>query len=125
MDTILIVDDEVHIRRVYNKLFSEEGYRTLEASNAVNALDLLKKGGIDLILLDINMYDITGDTLYDIVSLFYKRIKVIVSSVCYIEDQKKIIEGAFDYYNKSDGINTLLLKVEKALKEKAFFMKAS
>ena len=58
---ILVVDDELTIRDLLNSLLSSHGYEVLSAQNAREALKLIEKRKLDLILLDINMPKISGD----------------------------------------------------------------
>ncbi len=115
MRTILIVDDQKRIRQLYKLIFTKEGYLVLEADNADKANELAKKVNIDLMLLDIKMPEADGAILYEITSMFHKCIKVIVSSVYPLDDQKNLIKGAVDYYDKSEGIKVLKEKVRHAL----------
>ena len=117
MKKILIVDDEIRIRKMYNTLLISEGFETYEAQNAQETREILKKVNIDLILLDINVGDIAGNELYEIIRLFHKQCKVIVTSVYPLDEQKKLIQGATDYYDKAQGIDILLTKVEKVLRD--------
>lgn len=115
MKTILIVDDQERIRQLYKLIFTKEGYLVLEADNADKANEIIKKVNIDLMLLDIKMPEINGTILYEIIKVFHKGIKVIVSSVYPLDDQKNLIKGAADYYDKSEGIKVLKDKVKHAL----------
>lgn len=115
MKRVLVIDDESKIRGMYTRLLRHEGMDTLEASNAIDANEVLKTQSIDLVLLDIKMPDIDGGTMYDFIRFFYKKAKIIVASVYALEDQKRIISSAYDYYDKSQGIDLLLTKVRKAL----------
>lgn len=113
MKKILVVDDERKVRKVYSELLASEGYEVISVSNAVEANEILEKVSIDLVLLDINMPEIDGSLTYQIIDMFYKKTKVIVCSVRSLEDQHKIIEGAKDYYDKSQGISVLRNKVRR------------
>lgn len=117
MKKIIIVDDEEKIRRIYSELFTSDGYQVFEAANAIDANDILKREGADLILLDINMPEVDGSQLYQIVESFHKKSKVIVCSVRPVEEQREIIKGAMDYYDKSQGIDVLHVKVKTAFDE--------
>ena len=117
MKTILIVDDEERIRRVYGRMFTKEGFKVLEARSAVDADDVMLRSSVDLILLDINMPEVSGAMLYDLIQAFHRKAKVIVSSVYSLDEQKSIITGATDYYDKSESIQILLCKVKAALQE--------
>ncbi|MGB2877528.1 MAG: response regulator, partial [Dehalococcoidales bacterium] len=55
LEGILIVDDEESVRRLLNKRLTNEGYQCLEAANASQALDELRRKKISLVLLDIKM----------------------------------------------------------------------
>ena len=115
MKRILIVDDEEKIRRIYKELLIAEGYDVIYVSNAVEANELIKQKPIDLILLDINMPEVDGSLFYQLIDMFHKKSKVIVCSVHSLEDQRKIIEKAAGYYDKSQGIDILRKKVKKVL----------
>src|SRR5688500_16909608 len=60
--TILVVDDERVSRRLASRIFSEQGYRLLEADGAVEALRVLSEaqGQVDLVVLDVVMPDCNG-----------------------------------------------------------------
>jgi DNA-binding NtrC family response regulator len=115
MKTILIVDDERKILSVYGKILCREGYNILKANNALEAHELLLGNHVDLVLLDINMPNVSGSVLYDVIELFFKGMKVIVASVYPLEDQRILIRGAVDYYDKSDSLKMLIEKVKMAL----------
>jgi len=115
METILIVDDEQRIRRLYTQFFSREGFNVIAVSNAADANDTLLRERVDIMLLDINMPEVDGGILHDVANLFHKKVQVIVCSVYSIDDQKEIIKGAAGYYDKSQGLRELLKKVKAAL----------
>ena len=52
---ILIVDDASLIRNVTQKAAKEAGYETLLAKDGKEGLELLEKGGVDLVFSDVNM----------------------------------------------------------------------
>jgi DNA-binding NtrC family response regulator len=114
---VLIVDDEDRIRSVFVKIMQREGFHVLEAAGAGKAYDLLLENPVDLILLDINMINVDGTVLYEIVQQFCKNAKVIVTSVYPLEDQKKLIQGAADYYDKSDSLQVLIHKVKRLMEK--------
>lgn len=55
MITVLIVDDDRHIRELIRVSLREEGYRLLEAENGQDAWKLLQENRVDLVILDIMM----------------------------------------------------------------------
>lgn len=60
MKKILLVDDEIIIRKLARNTIQGQGYNILEASNGDDALNLVKNEKPDLVLLDINMKGIDG-----------------------------------------------------------------
>ena len=58
--TILVVDDEEHIRLLFKEELEDEGYAVELASNGVEALEKLKRSNYDVIVLDIKMPGMDG-----------------------------------------------------------------
>ncbi|MFA5346270.1 MAG: response regulator [Candidatus Omnitrophota bacterium] len=117
MKRILIIEDEDRVRKIYTQLLTDEGFEVIESSDASEAYDVLNKGGIDLVLLDIKMPVVFGSILYEVMQSFHDKVKVIVASVYPLDEQKRIVKGAIDYHDKSHGTQLLLEKVKKALAE--------
>ncbi|MCU0308242.1 MAG: response regulator transcription factor [Thermoleophilia bacterium] len=57
---ILVVDDERAIRRLLRLYLSEAGYTVAEAATGDEALEQVRKGGIDLVLLDLMIPGVDG-----------------------------------------------------------------
>lgn len=60
--TILIIDDEVHIRRVLELKFAQAGFRVLAAKNGQKGLELVLADLPDAVISDINMPVMDGKT---------------------------------------------------------------
>ncbi len=115
MRNVLIVDDEEKIRVMYGRLLTREGFRVFQARNAVQANDILKANKIDIALLDINIPDVRGDALFELIRSFHQKTRVIVSSVYSLEDQERMIRGAHDYFDKSGSLKVLVQKIRANL----------
>jgi len=61
--SVLIVDDDVHIRRVLEVKLKKHGFQILMASNGQAALDLILEKKPDVVISDINMPIMDGKTL--------------------------------------------------------------
>jgi DNA-binding NtrC family response regulator len=109
---ILIVDDEQKILSMYTRMFIEAGYLVRWAKNANEATNAMIREQFDLILLDIRMAQIDGKTMYEIVQEYDPTIKVIVVSAYPVEKQKQLIPRAEDYHDKSQGLSSLINKVQ-------------
>ncbi|KQL51127.1 chemotaxis protein CheY [Heyndrickxia shackletonii] len=59
-EKILIVDDQFGIRILLNEVLQKEGYRTFQAANGVQALDITEKHSPDLVLLDMKIPGMDG-----------------------------------------------------------------
>lgn len=57
---VLVVDDEHALRRLLRLYLEKEGYEVLEASDGLDALSLLRRGGIDLALVDVMLPELDG-----------------------------------------------------------------
>ena len=115
MERILIIDDDMKIRSVYSNFLKSEGFEILEARNILYGWEIVKRGIVDLILLDIKMLEIEGDILPEIMELFHQKIKIITFSALPISEQMRIMPKASEYFDKSYGIDLLLLKIRKVL----------
>lgn len=103
--TILIADDSPTMRAMLVAIVEELGeFQTVEASSGFEALRLLPREHVDLILTDINMPDINGLELisYLRTNQNYKHIPIFIisteSSVLDIEKGKQL--GADEYVVK-------------------------
>ena len=74
--TILIVDDEEALSQMLNDLLSAEGYKILEANNAVQALGFLKSTHVDLMISDIVMPGMDGFELVEKMKELYPQVKI-------------------------------------------------
>ncbi len=79
MNKILVVDDEMNIRRVVREYAEFEGYEVTEAANGMEAVDVVKDNDFDLIVMDVMMPKLDGfSTCKEIKK--YKSIPVIMLS---------------------------------------------
>lgn len=80
-ETILLVEDEDAVRIFASRALRDKGYRVLEAANGRAALDLLKEGAKPSILItDVSMPEMDGQTLSQEVKKIYPRLPVIFMS---------------------------------------------
>ena len=113
---VLIVDDETKVRTMYRKLLAAEAMEILEAGNGEEAgLLLIQHTDINLVLLDIRMPVVSGAVLFDLIKLHNPQAKVIVTSVYPLDDQRRIIDGADGYHDKSEGMDILLNRIHRIL----------
>lgn len=118
MSNILIVDDEEHIRILYKKVLEGEGYNIVLAENGAQALKKVDEGGIDLVILDIKMPDMSGMDVLKILSKKENQPPVLLNSAYsgYEDDYHSWI--AEDYLIKTSDTSVLINKVKDILSRK-------
>ena len=116
--TILIIDDEVQIRRLLEITLSANGYRISEASTGKEGLSLAATGQPVLIILDLGLPDSEGlDILKKLREWFHKPILIL--SVRSSEDDivKALDNGANDYLTKPFRTGELLARIRVAIRQ--------
>tara|TARA_B100000809_G_scaffold266900_1_gene332717 strand:- start:2920 stop:4083 length:1164 start_codon:yes stop_codon:yes gene_type:complete len=126
MSAILIIEDEAAIRRVLNKIISEESelYEIEEAENGLVGLEMIMQKEYDLILCDIKMPKMDGVEVLGKIKKISPEIPVIMISGH--GDLDTAVEtmrlGAFDYISKPPDLNRLLTTVRNALMSKTLIV---
>ncbi len=117
---ILIVDDDVQLRRVLRTTLTAKGYEVSEARSGAEALESIRNVRIDLALLDINMPEMTGVELCREIRK-NSEIPIIMLTVRNTENDKveALDAGADDYITKPFGARELLARVRAALRRAA------
>ena len=99
MKRILVVDDNLMMRKLIRNIFSNEEYEIVEAENGVVGLEIARKNDIDLVVTDIIMPVMEGLELIMHLKRDFPDIKIIAISggkPYYLYMAKKLgIEGIF------------------------------
>ena len=112
---MLVIDDEPKIREMYRNIFDALGYEVVTAENAIDAHNNLVRNKFDIVLLDINMAEADGSTLFEVMKAFHKNVKVVVSSVYSVSEQQERIKDADGYFDKSDDTKILVSLIASIL----------
>jgi two-component system response regulator (stage 0 sporulation protein F) len=116
MSTILVVDDEPGIRKLYQKELAEEGHQVLLAENGHDALSKVHEHrNIDLVILDIKMEGKDGLEVLNVLRESHKGLPVILNSAysTYKNDFTSWLADA--YLVKSHDLSELKEKVQELL----------
>jgi CheY-like chemotaxis protein len=115
--SILVVDDEEHIRDLLSDTLGARGYHVEKAENGLMALKVLNEKQVDLILLDIRMPIKDGLGLLDEIKERLPQLPVIIVTglASNEEVQEALQRGAFSCLRKPFEIDTLVDEVERAL----------
>ena len=117
---VLVVDDEPAIRRFLRTSLTAQGYLITEAENGMAALEGLRRGPIDILVLDLGLPDINGLDIIERVRGQGSTVPIIVLSSRTDETGKvKALDlGADDYVTKPFGIDELLARIRAALRHR-------
>ncbi len=117
---ILVVDDEEVLQDVLTSLLRKQGYATLSARTAGEALDLLEREEVDLVLLDLMLPDVSGlDLLRQIRRQDPDQVVVVITAYSSIEGAIEAMrDGAFHYIPKPFKNEEVLLTVRKGIEQR-------
>lgn len=114
MKNILIVEDDIEIHSLIKEILQKEQYNVLEAYSGTEAMMLIEKEKIDLILLDLMLPGLNGEEIIKKV----KNIPIIVISAKISSEDKVnvLLDGANDYITKPFDTEELLARVKVQLR---------
>lgn len=109
MKHILMIDDDIHINDMLEKVLTQAGYQVSHAYSGTEALLFLQNNTPDLILLDLMLPGLTGEEILPRIS----DIPVIVMSAKVdVKDKVTLLlNGAVDYITKPFDIEELLARI--------------
>ena len=115
---ILIVDDEPPIRRFLRTSLGAQGYQVLEAGDGAEAMDMLKRNTVDVVVLDLGLPNLHGFDVIEKIRADKSAVPIIVLSSRTDEAGKvKALDlGADDYVTKPFGLDELLARIRTALR---------
>jgi two-component system KDP operon response regulator KdpE len=115
---ILVVDDESSIRRALRPPLVELGFQVAEASRGEEALQALRAGAFDVVLLDVNMPGIGGIETLRRIRAFAPRLPILMLTVRDGEEEKvEALElGADDYVTKPFSTRELIARIRTAVR---------
>ena len=114
MKKILIIEDDINIHNLIRELLTKNNYQTIDAYSGTEAILILEKQEVDLILLDLMLPGLKGE---EIISKI-KEIPIIVLSAK-INPKDKVnclLNGAYDYITKPFNNDELLARIEVQLR---------
>lgn len=117
MITILIVDDDPHIRELLRFYLQRDGYQTIEAADGKEALTRLETNGIQLAIVDIMMPHVDGHQLCAEIRRFYDIPVMMLTAKGEISDKEKAyVAGTDDYIVKPFEPKEILFRIKALLR---------
>ena len=120
MSSILVVDDEDVLQDVLGSLLRKEGHSPIAARTGEDALTILDREEIDLVLLDLMLPGLTGiEVLRQLRQKDPDQVVVVITAYSSIEGAIEAMrEGAFHYIPKPFKNEEVLLTVRKGLEQR-------
>lgn len=124
---ILIVDDDETLCYLLKEELITEGFIVDVAYDGKFAIDKIKKNTFDLLLLDLEMKEISGEDVLKFVQDNYPSLQIIIlTGKSEIRTAINCIKlGAYDFITKPYEFDELLIVIERALKHKNLIIKNS
>jgi two-component system response regulator HydG len=116
---ILLVDDHKSFRDSLAKILSAEGFRVFPADDGEEALDILRKESIHLVLSDLKMPKMDGVELLKVAKTIRPDIEIVLMTGYGTVDTAvtAMKDGAFDYIQKPFKPREILKLVRKAVEK--------
>jgi two-component system, OmpR family, KDP operon response regulator KdpE len=115
--TVLIIDDEIQIRRLLRITLEKSGYRVEEAATGEDGIGETARCSPDAVILDLGLPDMDGLTVLKRLRE-WSEVPVLVVSARTREDDKisALDAGANDYLTKPFGAGELLARLRASLR---------
>ena len=114
---ILVVDDDIHILKLYKLELEEDGYEVITASNGQEAMELFDSEEPNLVTLDILMPDIDGISLLRQMKEKKPRLPIIMSTAYDYRDDFAVWASEA-YLVKSADLSEMKEMISKLLSKK-------
>jgi type IV pilus assembly protein PilB len=117
--TILLADDDASMRRLLRTVLEREGFTVQEATDGLAALDAVEAGGLDLVLLDHDMPNLTGLGVLEEMRARVSSVSIPVIMLTARTDDTELeaLElGAQDFMTKPVQPRSLVARVRAVLK---------
>ncbi len=118
MAKVLIVDDEPHLRLLYETELRRAGFETMTASNAAQGLEFVDTMQPDLVVLDIRMAGMDGIEALQRILERNNSIPVVLNTAFSSYRDNYLTWAADAYVTKSSDVTELLTTVKNLLDER-------
>ncbi len=124
---ILVCDDDETLCYLLKEQLLEEGFAVDAVYDGSDAIETIKKKHYDVLLLDLNMKETSGEEVLKFVSDFNASLQIVILSAQ--SEIRKAIEcikmGAYDFITKPYNFDELILTINRALEHKDLLVKTT
>ncbi len=122
---ILVCDDDETLCYLLKEQLLEEGFSVDTVYDGQYAIEAIKRKNYDILLLDLNMKEVSGEEVLKFVSEYNASIQVIILSAQ--SEIRKAIEciklGAYDFITKPYNFDELLVTINRSVEHKELIVK--
>ena len=122
---ILVCDDDETLCYLLKEQLLEEGFSVDTVYDGQYAIEAIKRKNYDILLLDLNMKEVSGEEVLKFVSEYNASLQVIILSAQ--SEIRKAIEciklGAYDFITKPYNFDELLVTINRSIEHKELIVK--
>lgn len=118
MFTILVVEDDIKLRKLFSTVLMKNGYNILQAGDGIEAWNVMEKEHVDLIISDIMMPNMDGYEFTKSIRDTNNEIPILMITAKEDFPAKKrgFLLGTDDYMVKPIDVNEMILRVGALLR---------
>lgn len=114
----LVVEDDIELRKLFCRVLTRNGYETFEAADGIDALDVLDRESVDIIISDIMMPKMNGYELAESLreAGYTLPILMITAAEGFADMKRGFNAGTDDYMAKPVNLDEMVLRVNALLR---------
>ena len=119
--TVLVVDDDAHIRSSIGKFLIARGHTVIEAANGEKGVEVVESQAVDIVITDVKMPGMNGfDVLRRVRSVAPEIEVIVITGVKESENAFRALrEGAFDFFSKPFKVEDLNAAIQRTVRYQA------
>lgn len=119
METVLIVEDDTYINQLLKEALTKEGYQCIQAFSGSEGKLVLEKGEVDLVLLDLMLPGIPGETVLEEIRKQNETPVIILTAKEELDSKVDLLlAGADDYIIKPFDIREVLARIQVQMRKR-------
>ena len=116
--TVLVIDDDAHIRTAIGKFLIARGHTVIEAANGERGVEVVESQAVDIVITDVKMPGMDGfEVLRRVRSVASETEVIVITGVKEAENAFRALrEGAFDFFNKPFKVEELHAAIQRTVR---------
>ena len=113
--TVLVIDDDAHIRSSIGKFLIARGHTVIEAADGEKGVEVVESQAVDIVITDVKMPGMDGlEVLRQVQSISPETEVIVITGVKEAENAFRALrEGAFDFFNKPFKVEDLNAAIQR------------